>query len=79
MKIWNRLRGRAWAQRAVQGANAAVVGVLGVALAQMAASGSVGGWLDAVALVALFLILRKKLIPVWALVLLAAGGGWLLG
>ena len=79
MKIWNRLRGRAWAQRAVQGANAAVVGVLGVALAQMAASGSVGGWLDAVALVSLFLILRKKLIPVWALVLLAAGGGWLLG
>ena len=50
-----------------------------MALAQMAASGSVGGWLDALALIVLFLILRGKLIPVWALVLLAAGGGWLLG
>lgn len=82
MKIWGRLRNRAWAQRAVHGANAAVVGVLGVALAQMVigvAKGSSSWWWDAVVFVGLFLVLKKKLIPVWALVLLAAGGGWVMG
>ena len=78
LNVWGRLRGKRWAQRAVKGANAGVVGVLGVALAQMASGGSVGGLLDACLLIAFFLILKRKLIPVWALVILAAGGGAML-
>ncbi len=78
LNVWGRLRGKRWAQRAVKGANAGVVGVLGVALIQMATQGSIGGVLDACLLVALFLILKRKLIPVWALVILAAGGGAML-
>lgn len=78
MKIWGRLRGKRWAQRAVNGANAGVVGVLGVALFRMATDGTVSGWSDALGVAVLFLILRKKLIPVWALVIIAAGGGALL-
>ncbi|YCM45565.1 chromate efflux transporter [Verrucomicrobiaceae bacterium 227] len=78
LNVWERLRGKRWAQRAVKGANAGVVGVLGVALAQMASNGSVGGILDACLLLGFFLILKRKLIPVWALVILAAGGGALL-
>ena len=78
MKIWGRLRGKRWAQRAVNGANAGVVGVLGVALLRMATDGTLNGWSDALGVAILFLILRKKLIPVWALVIIAAGGGALL-
>ncbi len=78
MKIWGRLRGKRWAQRAVNGANAGVVGVLGIALFNMARDGTVAGWTDAFGVAILFLILRKKLIPVWALVIIAAAGGALL-
>ena len=69
MSVWGRLRGKAWAQKAVQGANAAVVGVLGLALIQMATNGSIAGFKDAIAVVLLFFILKKKLVPVWALVI----------
>lgn len=78
LNVWGRLRGKRWAQRAVKGANAGVVGVLGVALVQMATRGSIGGVLDACLLVAFFLILKRKLVPVWVLVVLAAGGGAML-
>ncbi|MDG2399441.1 MAG: chromate efflux transporter [Akkermansiaceae bacterium] len=76
MKIWGRLRGKRWAQRAVNGANAGVVGILGVALLRMATDPTIlTGWIDATYVAILFLILRKKIIPVWALVLIAAAGG----
>lgn len=78
LNVWGRLRGKHWAQRAVKGANAAVIGVLAVALAQMSTNGTIAGWLDALLLIGFFLILQRKLIPAWALVLLAAGGGALL-
>jgi chromate transporter len=78
LNVWGRLRGKRWAQRAVKGANAGVVGILGVALVQMATRGSIGGVLDACLLVAFFLILKRKLVPVWVLVVLAAGGGAML-
>ncbi|MGJ8695077.1 MAG: chromate efflux transporter [Verrucomicrobiaceae bacterium] len=79
MSVWGRLRSKAWAQKAVQGANAAVVGVLGLALIQMATGGAIGGLRDAAAVVLLFLILRKKLVPVWALVIGAGVVGGLVG
>ncbi|MEN8736062.1 MAG: chromate efflux transporter [Akkermansiaceae bacterium] len=69
MSVWGRLRGKAWAQKAVQGANAAVVGVLGLALIQMATNGSIAGFKDVIAVVLLFFLLKKNLVPVWALVI----------
>lgn len=80
MKIWGRLRGKRWAQRAVNGANAGVVGVLGVALLRMATDATIlTGWIDAACVAILFLILRQKIIPVWALVVIAATGGAFIG
>ena len=46
MRIWGRLRSKRWAQRAVNGANAGVVGVLGVALLRMATDQSISDWVD---------------------------------
>ena len=79
MRIWGRLRGKRWAQRAVNGANAGVVGVLGVALLRMATDQStLTGWIDFGCVAIFFLILRKKIIPVWALVIISAAGGALI-
>ena len=79
MRIWGRLRGKRWAQRAVNGANAGVVGVLGVALLRMTTDQSIlTGWIDFGCLAIFFLILRKKFIPVWALVIISATGGALI-
>jgi len=47
-------------------------------LVQMASSGSVGGIFDGLLFALFFLILRRKIIPVWALVILAALGGSLI-
>jgi hypothetical protein len=54
------------------------VGVLGVALIRMATDGTINGWSDALGVAVLFLILHRKLVPVWALVIISAGGGALL-
>lgn len=79
MRIWGRLRSKRWAQRAVNGANAGVVGVLGVALLRMATDQStLTGWIDFGCVAIFFLILRKKIIPVWALVIISATGGALI-
>lgn len=75
INLWQRLRHRPRARAAVQGANAAVVGVLGAALLRMATDGTIAGWSNALGVVLLFLILRRKVIPVWALVILSALGG----
>lgn len=80
MNVWGRLRGKPWTHRAINGANAGVVGVLGAALLHMATdSTTLTGWIDATCVTILFLILRKKIIPVWALVLIAAAGGAIIG
>ncbi|MFL2657317.1 MAG: chromate transporter [Akkermansiaceae bacterium] len=61
MRIWGRLRSKRWAQRAVNGANAGVVGVLGVALLRMATDQStLAGWIDFGCVAIFFLILQKK-------------------
>ena len=79
MRIWGRLRSKRLAQRAVNGANAGVVGVLGVALLRMATDQStLTGWIDFGCVCIFFLILRKKVIPVWALVIISAAGGALI-
>lgn len=75
LKLWNRLRRQSWSGPAVGGANAAVVGVLGVALLRMATDGTIQGWSNALAVALLFALLRLKIVPVWALVILSAATG----
>lgn len=75
MKIWSRLRRLSWSGPAVRGANATVVGVLAVALLRMATDGTIQGWGNALAVVLLFGVLRLKILPVWALVILSAIAG----
>ncbi|HBF17886.1 MAG TPA: ChrA protein, partial [Verrucomicrobiales bacterium] len=54
-------------------------GVLGVALLRMATDQStLAGWIDFGCVAIFFLILQKKIIPVWALVIISATGGALI-
>jgi chromate transporter len=76
--FWHLLRGRAWARAALDGANAAVVGILLAALYRPLCTENVVNVRDAAAAVAAFLLLKLG-IPPWALVaLMAAAGEWLL-
>jgi chromate transporter len=76
--FWHLLRGRAWARAALDGANAAVVGILLAALYRPLCTENVVSVSDAAAVVAAFLMLKLG-IPPWALVALMAGAGeWLL-
>lgn len=79
LPVWNRLKHFSWARAGVRGANATVVGVLGAALLGMLTNGSVSGLVDAAAIVALALAIYFKWLPVWAIVILAAIAGGLLG
>ncbi len=72
LPLWDRIKLYPRAAGAVQGANATVVGLLGFALLGMFLAGSVRGLFDLFVLVGLFFVLRLKLVPVWATVLLAA-------
>lgn len=77
--FWQTLRTRTWAQAALRGANAAVVGVLLAALVQPVISTSVRGGLDAVTAVVALVLLQGFKVPPWLVVLLAAAAGqWLL-
>lgn len=79
MPLWNTLRARVWAQALMRGANAAVVGILGAALyTPVATSAITGPGHAALALVCLALLVVGK-IPPWAVVLVGAAGGVLLG
>jgi chromate transporter len=76
--FWHLLRGRGWARAALDGANAAVVGILLAALYRPLITENVLNARDSVAAVAAFLLLKLG-IPPWALVALMAGAGeWLL-
>jgi chromate transporter len=79
LPFWNRLRSTAWAQAALSGANASVVGVLLAALYSPVITEGVHGRVDvAVALVA-FGLLEHWRAPPWLVVLaMAAAGQWAL-
>jgi len=77
--FWHLLRGRMWAQAALQGANAAVVGILLAALYSPVCTGSVRGVRDVAAAAAALVLLSRLRAPPWAVVLLmAAAGQWVL-
>jgi chromate transporter len=79
LPFWQRLRTHQWAQAALAGANAAVVGVLLAALYSPLISESVHGSRDAAAALLAFGALEHVKLPPWLVVLALAGAGqWLL-
>ncbi|MFN7698850.1 MAG: chromate efflux transporter [Deltaproteobacteria bacterium] len=79
LPFWHRLRAKRWAQAALAGANAAVVGVLLAALYNPVFTESVRGPRDVVAALLAFGLLEHWKAPPWLVVVgSAAAGQWLL-
>ena len=77
--FWDRFRRKAWAQSAMLGANAAVVGILGAALYSPVFTSAIGGIPDFALALTCFVALVAWKAPPWAVVLLVAAGGVVLG
>jgi len=73
--FWQTLRKRIWAQAAMRGANAAVVGVLLAALGQMIITTGMGYGREAVTAGAALVLLQGFKVPPWLVVMLAAAAG----
>lgn len=78
LPFWNALRSRRMAQSAMQGANAAVVGILGAALFDPVFTSAVATMLDFSLALLCFVALVAWKAPPWVVVLLGAGGGSML-
>ncbi|MGO3045004.1 MAG: chromate transporter, partial [Corynebacterium casei] len=78
LPFWNSLRQRAWAQAAMRGANAAVVGVLGAALYTPVFTSAITGPATFTLALACFVLLTTWKLPPWTVVLVGALGGVLL-
>jgi chromate transporter len=72
---WDRFRAMAFAQSLLQGANAAVVGILGAALYSPVFTSAVGDLRDFALALACFLALVMGKAPPWAVVVFAGFGG----
>ena len=75
LPFWDQLRRKTWAQSAMQGANAAVVGILGAALYSPVFTSAIGGMPDFALALICFVALMAWKAPPWGVVLLAAVGG----
>ena len=78
LPFWSRLRTTPRARTAMQGANAAVVGILGAALYSPVFTGAIGDMRDFSLAVLCFVLLMAWKVPPWAVVIVAATGGSLL-
>lgn len=79
LPFWDRLRKKTWAQAALSGANAAVVGVLLAALYDPVFTAAVHSSLDLATALLAFHLLEHWKAPPWLIVgLCAAAGQWLL-
>lgn len=81
LPFWGQLRDMAGAQAALQGTNAAVVGILAMALYDPVWTSGVTGWADAAIAVAGFVALVRFAVPPWAVVIGMVAvqlliGGW---
>jgi len=77
--FWHLIRGKAWAQSALLGADAAVVGILLAAFYRPVCTQGIRDWRDAAAAAAAAFLLGKLRVRPWAVVLLmAAAGQWIL-
>lgn len=75
LPFWDRFRTMATAQSLMQGANAAVVGVLGAALYSPVFTSAIGDMQDFALALLCFVLLMAWKIPPWAVVIVAALGG----
>jgi len=78
MPIWNAYKHVGSIKSALKGASAAVVGLILAALVYMLRLGAIGTVLEAFIAVVLAVILYKKLVPVWAVVIAGIGIGLIL-
>jgi chromate transporter len=77
--FWHLLRGKGWAQGILQGANAAVVGLLLAALYRPVCSEGIRDLRDLAACAAALVLLGPLRVPPWAVVaVMAAAGQWIL-
>lgn len=76
---WNNFRRWHRAQALMRGANAAVVGILGAALYQPVFTSAIVGSGEFAVALAGFLLLSVWKLPAWAVVIIMAGGGVMLG
>lgn len=80
LPFWHSLRTRRWAQAALAGANASVVGVLLAALYRPVVTEGVHGPRDVAAALLAFVVLEHWKAPPWAVVVaMGAFGHWVLG
>ena len=75
LPFWDRFRRMGWTQSLMQGANAAVVGILGAALYSPVFTGSITNLKEFTLALACFVLLMLWKAPPWAVVLLAGAGG----
>ncbi len=75
LPYWDRFRAMAPAQSLMQGANAAVVGILGAALYSPVFTSAIGDLRDFALALACFVLLTAWKAPPWAVVVVAAAGG----
>ncbi len=75
LPFWERFRTMAKAQSLMQGANAAVVGILGAALYSPVFTSAVGDMRDFTLALACFVLLMAWKAPPWVVVIVAAAGG----
>jgi chromate transporter len=79
LPFWHRVRAKQWAQAALAGANAAVVGVLLAALYNPVITEGIHGQADVVAALDAFSVLEHWKAPPWLVVVAMAGvGQWVL-
>lgn len=75
LPFWDRFRALAPAQSLMQGANAAVVGILGAALYSPVFTSAIGDLRDFALALACFVLLMAWNAPPWVVVIVAAVGG----
>ncbi|ATX65595.1 chromate efflux transporter [Roseinatronobacter bogoriensis] len=75
MPFWDRFRAMARAQSLMQGANAAVVGILGAALYSPVFTSAIGDMRDFTLALVCFVALMAWKAPPWVVVVVAAAGG----
>jgi len=75
LPFWDRFRALAPAQSLMQGANAAVVGILGAALYDPVFTAAIGDLRDLALALGCFVLLLAWKAPPWAVVILAGAGG----
>lgn len=79
LPFWNRFRRWGSAQAVMRGANAAVVGILGVALYQPVWTSAILGTREFALALTGFLLLGVWKLPAWVVVIVLAAGGLLIG